>query len=73
MLDIANDIRFLSDFKRNTSELFDRLKKTGTRSTDGGEIRTSFWLLVSCFQVSIIVTAFNIPAPVYSSGAQSCL
>src|SRR6266581_986685 len=29
MLDIANDIRSLSDFKRNTSELLDRLKKTG--------------------------------------------
>lgn len=29
MLDIANDIRSLSDFKRNTSELLDRLRKTG--------------------------------------------
>ena len=29
MLDIANDIRSLSDFKRNTSDLLDRLKKTG--------------------------------------------
>jgi prevent-host-death family protein len=29
MLDIANDIRSLSDFKRNTSELVDRLKKSG--------------------------------------------
>src|SRR5437773_4915841 len=29
MLDIANDIRSLSDFKRNTSELLDQLKKTG--------------------------------------------
>ena len=29
MLDIANDIRSLSDFKRNTSELLQRLKKTG--------------------------------------------
>lgn len=29
MLDIPNDIRSLSDFKRNTSELVDRLKKTG--------------------------------------------
>ena len=29
MLDIANDIRSLSDFKRNTSELLERLKKTG--------------------------------------------
>src|SRR5436190_240530 len=29
MLDIANDIRSLSDFKRNTSELLDRIKKTG--------------------------------------------
>src|ERR1700730_11127319 len=29
MLDIANDIRSLSDFKRNTSHLLDRLKKTG--------------------------------------------
>jgi prevent-host-death family protein len=29
MLDIANDIRSLSDFKRNTSELLDRLEKTG--------------------------------------------
>jgi prevent-host-death family protein len=28
-LDIANDIRSLSDFKRNTSELLERLKKTG--------------------------------------------
>jgi prevent-host-death family protein len=30
MLDIANDIRSLSDFKRNTSKLLDRLKKTGS-------------------------------------------
>jgi prevent-host-death family protein len=29
MLDIANDIRSLSDFKRKTSELLDRLKKSG--------------------------------------------
>jgi prevent-host-death family protein len=29
MLDIANDIRSVSDFKRNTSEILDRLKKTG--------------------------------------------
>ena len=29
MLDIANDIRSLSDFKRNTSALLERLKKTG--------------------------------------------
>jgi prevent-host-death family protein len=29
MLDIANDIRSLSDFKRNTSELLERLRKTG--------------------------------------------
>src|SRR4029077_5426270 len=29
MLDIANDIRSLSDFKRNTTELLDRLKKSG--------------------------------------------
>lgn len=29
MLDIPNDIRSLSDFKRNTSELLERLKKTG--------------------------------------------
>ena len=29
MLDIANDIRSLSDFKRNISELLQRLKKTG--------------------------------------------
>jgi prevent-host-death family protein len=29
MLDLANDIRSLSDFKRNTSELLDRMKKTG--------------------------------------------
>jgi prevent-host-death family protein len=29
MPDIANDIRSLSDFKRNTSEFLDRLKKTG--------------------------------------------
>jgi prevent-host-death family protein len=29
MLDIANDIRSLSDFKRNTSDLLERLKKTG--------------------------------------------
>jgi prevent-host-death family protein len=29
MLDIANDIRSLSDFKRKTSELLGRLKKTG--------------------------------------------
>ena len=29
MLDIANDIRSLSDFKRNTVDLLDRLRKTG--------------------------------------------
>ena len=29
MLDIANDLRSLGDFKRNTSELLERLKKTG--------------------------------------------
>lgn len=29
MLDIAEDIQSLSRFKRNTSELMDRLKKTG--------------------------------------------
>lgn len=29
MLDIVNDIRSLSDFKRNTAELLERLKKTG--------------------------------------------
>ena len=29
MLDLANDIRSLSDFKRNTVELLDRLHKTG--------------------------------------------
>jgi prevent-host-death family protein len=29
MLDIANDIRSLSDFKRKTSELISRLKSTG--------------------------------------------
>ena len=29
MLDLANDIRSLSDFKRKTSELLHRLKETG--------------------------------------------
>ena len=29
MLDIANDIRSLSDFKRNTLELLERLRQTG--------------------------------------------
>ena len=29
MLDLANDIRSLSDFKRNTLQLLDRLRKTG--------------------------------------------
>ena len=29
MLDLANDIRSLSDFKRNTVELLHRLRKTG--------------------------------------------
>lgn len=29
MFDLANDIRSLSDFKRNTVELLDRLRKTG--------------------------------------------
>jgi prevent-host-death family protein len=29
MLDPANDIRSLSDFKRNTVDLLDRLRKTG--------------------------------------------
>jgi prevent-host-death family protein len=29
MLDLANDIRSLSDFKRNTVELLNRLRETG--------------------------------------------
>jgi len=29
MFDLANDIRSLSDFKRNTVDLLDRLRKTG--------------------------------------------
>lgn len=29
MLDLANDIRSLSEFKRNTGDLLDRLRKTG--------------------------------------------
>jgi prevent-host-death family protein len=29
MLDLADDIRSLSDFKRNTLDLLDRLRKTG--------------------------------------------
>jgi prevent-host-death family protein len=29
MLDLANDIRSLSDFKRNTADLLERLRKTG--------------------------------------------
>ena len=29
MLDLANDIRSLSDFKRNTLDLLNRLRKTG--------------------------------------------
>ena len=29
MLDLANDIRSLSDFKRNTTDLLDRLRTTG--------------------------------------------
>lgn len=29
MLDLANDIRSLSDFKRNTTELLERIRKTG--------------------------------------------
>ena len=29
MLDLANDIRSLSDFKRHTSELLEKLRKTG--------------------------------------------
>ena len=29
MLYLANDIRSLSDFKRNTVDLLDRLRKTG--------------------------------------------
>ena len=29
MLDLANDIRSLSDFKRHTVDLLDRLRKTG--------------------------------------------
>jgi len=30
MLDLANDIRSLSDFKRNTVALLDRLRETGS-------------------------------------------
>lgn len=29
MLDLANDIRSLSDFKRNTVDLLDRIRKSG--------------------------------------------
>lgn len=29
MLDLANDIRSLSDFKRNTVDLLERIRKTG--------------------------------------------
>lgn len=29
MFDLANDIRSMSDFKRNTTELLDRVRKTG--------------------------------------------
>jgi prevent-host-death family protein len=29
MLDLANDIRSLSDFKRNTADLLERLRKSG--------------------------------------------
>ena len=29
MLDLTNDIRSLSDFKRNTVDLLDRIRKTG--------------------------------------------
>jgi prevent-host-death family protein len=29
MLDLANDIRSLSDFKRNTVDLLDRIRETG--------------------------------------------
>jgi prevent-host-death family protein len=29
MLDLANDIRSLSDFKRNTNDLLERLRETG--------------------------------------------
>ena len=29
MLDLANDIRSLSEFKRNTVDLLERLRKTG--------------------------------------------
>jgi len=29
MLNLANDIRSLSDFKRNTADLLERLRKTG--------------------------------------------
>ena len=29
MIDLANDIRSLSDFKRNTAELLERMRKTG--------------------------------------------
>lgn len=29
MFDLANDIRSLSDFKRNSTELLDRIRKTG--------------------------------------------
>jgi hypothetical protein len=33
MLDLANDIRSLSDFKRNTLELLERLRETGHPSS----------------------------------------
>ena len=33
MLDLANDIRSLSGFKRNTVELLDRLRETGLLSS----------------------------------------
>jgi hypothetical protein len=38
MLDLANDIRSLSEFKRNTVDLLDRLRRTGVtvRQTEPG-------------------------------------
>ena len=33
MLDLANDIRSLSDFKRNTVALLDRLRRRAARSS----------------------------------------
>ena len=69
MLDLANDIRSLSDFKRNTVELLDRLRKTRhplvltiQRESGAGRARRG-GLLGPCSTVLRLSRGFNVGWP----------